>query len=74
MAGRLRWPGSGWSDSIAGCASALYRWIAVRVEMANRGYLYVEVHLHMKDSPEKIAMRRHRGFQVIDYWVNLVKT
>jgi ribosomal protein S18 acetylase RimI-like enzyme len=44
------------------------------VEMANRGYLYVEVHLHMKDSPETFAMCRHRGFQVIDYWVNLVKT
>jgi ribosomal protein S18 acetylase RimI-like enzyme len=44
------------------------------VEMANRGYLSVEVEVHMKDSPEAFAMFRHRGFQVIDYWVNLVKT
>jgi ribosomal protein S18 acetylase RimI-like enzyme len=44
------------------------------VEMAHRGYLYVETHVHMKDSPETFAMCRHRGFQVIDYWVNLVKT
>jgi ribosomal protein S18 acetylase RimI-like enzyme len=44
------------------------------VEMANRGYLFVEVHVHMKESPEAFAMFRHRGFQVIDYWVNLVKT
>lgn len=44
------------------------------VEMAHRGYLAVEVEVHMKDSPEAFAMFRHRGFQVIDYWVNLVKT
>ncbi len=44
------------------------------VEMANRGYLFVEVHVHMKESPEAFAMFRHRGFEVIDYWVNLVKT
>jgi ribosomal protein S18 acetylase RimI-like enzyme len=44
------------------------------VEMANRGYLFVEVEVHMKESPEAFAMFRHRGFQVIDYWVNLVKT
>jgi ribosomal protein S18 acetylase RimI-like enzyme len=44
------------------------------VEMANRGYLYVEVEVHMKDSPEAFALFRRRGFQAIDYWVNLVKT
>jgi ribosomal protein S18 acetylase RimI-like enzyme len=44
------------------------------VEMANRGYLFVEVDVHMKDSPEAFALFRHRGFSVIDYWVNLVKT
>jgi len=44
------------------------------VEMAHRGYLYVEVHVHTRDNPEAFAMFRHRGFQVIDYWVNLVKT
>lgn len=44
------------------------------VEMANRGYLYVEVHVHMKDNPEAFALLRSRGFSVIDYWVNLVKT
>ncbi len=44
------------------------------VEMANRGYMYVEVHVHTKHSPEAFAMFRHRGFNVIDYWVNLVKT
>jgi len=44
------------------------------VEMANRGYLYVEVHVHSKDSPEAYSMFRRRGFQVIDYWVNLAKT
>lgn len=43
-------------------------------DMANRGYLYVEVHVHTKDSPEAFAMFRHRGFNIIDYWVNLVKT
>jgi hypothetical protein len=45
-----------------------------RVEMAGRGYLYVEVHVHTRRQPEAFAMFRHRGFQVIDYWVNLVKT
>ncbi len=44
------------------------------IEMAARGYLSVEVEVHMKESPEAYAMFRHRGFQVIDYWVNLVKT
>jgi ribosomal protein S18 acetylase RimI-like enzyme len=43
-------------------------------EMANRGYLSVEVHVHSKDNPEAFALFRRRGFQVIDYWVNLVKT
>lgn len=43
------------------------------VEMANRGYLTVEVEVHMKDSPEAFALFRRRGFEVIDYWVNLVK-
>jgi ribosomal protein S18 acetylase RimI-like enzyme len=43
-------------------------------EMANRGFAYVEVHVHTKDSPEAYSMFRRRGFQVIDYWVNLVKT
>lgn len=44
------------------------------VEMANRGYLTVEVHVHTKDSPEAFSLFRRRGFEVIDYWVNLVKT
>jgi ribosomal protein S18 acetylase RimI-like enzyme len=44
------------------------------VEMASRGYLYVEVHVHTKRNAEAFAMYRRRGFQVIDYWVNLVKT
>ena len=44
------------------------------VEMAHRGYLYVEVHVHTRDNPEAFAMFRHRDFQVIDHWVNLVKT
>ena len=44
------------------------------VEMANRGYLSVEVHVHSKDNPEAFSLFRRRGFQVIDYWVNLVRT
>ena len=44
------------------------------VEMANRGYVSVEVHVHSKDSPEAFSLFKRRGFQVIDYWVNLVKT
>lgn len=44
------------------------------VEMAQRGYLKVEVHVHSKENPEAFALFRRRGFQVIDYWVNLVKT
>jgi ribosomal protein S18 acetylase RimI-like enzyme len=44
------------------------------VEMANRGYLSVEVHAHGKENPEAVSMFKRRGFQVIDYWVNLVKT
>jgi len=44
------------------------------VEMAHRGYLYGEVHVHTRDNPEAFAMFRRRGFQVIDYWVNLVRT
>ncbi|OQA39763.1 MAG: putative acetyltransferase [Chloroflexi bacterium ADurb.Bin325] len=43
-------------------------------EMANRGYLAVEIHVHSKNNPEAYALLRHRGFEVIDYWVNLVKT
>jgi ribosomal protein S18 acetylase RimI-like enzyme len=43
-------------------------------EMASRGYLYVEVHVHTRRNVEALAMYKHRGFQVIDYWVNLVKT
>ena len=43
-------------------------------EMANRGYLSVEVHVHTKDNPEAFSLFRRRGFEVIDYWVNLVKT
>jgi ribosomal protein S18 acetylase RimI-like enzyme len=43
-------------------------------EMANRGYLAVEVHVHSKDNPEAFSLLRRRGFEVIDYWVNLVKT
>ncbi len=44
------------------------------VEMADQGYRAVEVHVHTKDSPEAFALFRRRGFEVIDYWVNLVKT
>ena len=43
-------------------------------EMANRGYISVEVHVHTKDSAEAFSLFRRRGFEVIDYWVNLVKT
>jgi ribosomal protein S18 acetylase RimI-like enzyme len=43
-------------------------------EMAGRGYRDVEVHVHTKSSPEAYGMFRNRGFEVIDYWVNLVKT
>jgi ribosomal protein S18 acetylase RimI-like enzyme len=43
-------------------------------EMAHRGYLKVEVHVHSKESPEAFSLFRRRGFEVIDYWVNLVKT
>jgi ribosomal protein S18 acetylase RimI-like enzyme len=43
-------------------------------EMAERGYRDVEVHVHTKTSPEAYGMFRNRGFEVIDYWVNLVKT
>jgi ribosomal protein S18 acetylase RimI-like enzyme len=43
-------------------------------EMAKRGYRDVEVHVHTKSSPEAYGMFRNRGFDVIDYWVNLVKT
>ena len=44
------------------------------VEIAGQGYRNVEVHVHTKDSPEAFALFRRRGFEVIDYWVNLVKT
>lgn len=43
-------------------------------EMANRGYLNVEVHVHSKESVDAFSLFRRRGFNVIDYWVNLVKT
>lgn len=43
-------------------------------EMAGRGYLYVETHVHARRQVEALAMYKHRGFQVLDYWVNLVKT
>lgn len=43
-------------------------------DMANRGYLTVEVHVHSKDNLEAFSLLRRRGFEVIDYWVNLVKT
>jgi GNAT superfamily N-acetyltransferase len=43
-------------------------------EMAGQGYRGVEVHVHTKHSPEAYGMFRNRGFEVIDYWVNLVKT
>lgn len=42
--------------------------------MAGRGYLYVEAHVHARRQPEALALFKHRGFQVLDYWVNLVKT
>ena len=42
--------------------------------MASRGYLDVEVHVHSKDNPEAFSLLRRRGFEVCDYWVNLVKT
>lgn len=44
------------------------------LEMANRGYVAVEVHVHSKENPEAFSLFRRRGFQVIDYWVNLVRT
>lgn len=44
------------------------------VAMARRGYRGVEVHVHTKDNPEAFAMFRRRNFEIIDYWVNLVKT
>jgi ribosomal protein S18 acetylase RimI-like enzyme len=44
------------------------------VEMAGRGYLAVEVHVHSKSNPEAYSLFRRRAFQVIDYWVNLVRT
>jgi ribosomal protein S18 acetylase RimI-like enzyme len=47
---------------------------AALAEMASRGYRSVEVHVHTKSSPEAYGMFRNRGFEVIDYWVNLVKT
>ena len=43
-------------------------------EMAARGYKSVEVHVHTKDNPEAFSLFRRRRFEVIDYWVNLVKT
>lgn len=43
-------------------------------EMASRGYISVEVHVHSKDNAEAFSLFKRRGFQVIDYWVNLVKT
>lgn len=43
-------------------------------EMASRGYLNVEVHVHSKDNVEAFSLFKRRGFNVIDYWVNLVKT
>jgi ribosomal protein S18 acetylase RimI-like enzyme len=43
-------------------------------EMANRGYLSVEVHVHSRDNVEAYSLLRRRGFEVCDYWVNLVKT
>lgn len=44
------------------------------VEMAHRGYLNVEVHVHTKQDVDAFSLFRRRGFNVIDYWVNLVKT
>jgi ribosomal protein S18 acetylase RimI-like enzyme len=43
-------------------------------EMANRGYISVEVHVHSKDNAEAFSLFKRRGFHVIDYWVHLVKT
>lgn len=44
------------------------------LEMRRQAYRNVEVHVHTKSSPEAHGMFRNRGFVVIDYWVNLVKT
>jgi GNAT superfamily N-acetyltransferase len=44
------------------------------LEMQRQAYQDVEVHVHIKSSPEAHGMFRNRGFTVIDYWVNLVKT
>jgi ribosomal protein S18 acetylase RimI-like enzyme len=44
------------------------------MEMQRHAYQDVEVHVHTKSSPEAYGMFRNRGFVVIDYWVNLVKT
>ncbi len=43
-------------------------------EMAHGGYLYVEAHVHARREAEALALFKGHGFQVIDYWVNLVKT
>ncbi len=44
------------------------------MEMQRHAYQDIEVHVHTKSSPEAHGMFRNRGFVVIDYWVNLVKT
>jgi ribosomal protein S18 acetylase RimI-like enzyme len=44
------------------------------VEMASRGYHQVEAHVHSRRQVEALGLFRSRGFQVQDYWVNLVKT
>jgi ribosomal protein S18 acetylase RimI-like enzyme len=64
----------GIEQSYRGLRFGSYLLDRARVEMAGRGYLSVEVHVHTRRHPEAFAMFRHRGFQVIDYWVNLVKT
>ena len=43
-------------------------------EMADRGHLAVEVKVHSKENVEAFSLFRRRGFEVIDYWVNLVRT
>jgi ribosomal protein S18 acetylase RimI-like enzyme len=42
--------------------------------MARQGYLWVETRVRSTDQPEATALFRQRGFQVVNYWVNLVKT
>ncbi len=69
-----RWHGSASSGQYRGLRFGSYLLDLALAEMAQQGYVSVEVHTHTGESPEAYALFRRRGFQVIDYWVNLVKT